>query len=170
MIDLTPRVIEFFDNLNDPTTKTGKSWANLTKAISTFGDTWTGVEGKITASSIFTFLVDGVTGVINAFNAAGTIISSQVEGWKKILSFDFAGGLQTINEGISNAGRITGGSTTIQSGLNQITGAAKKTTTKPATSVTQNIRVTATQSPQQLATALNKGSFYSGTQLLRGGR
>jgi len=32
------------------------------------------------------------------------------------------------------------------------------------------VNVKATQSPQQIATAINKGSFYSGTQLLRGGR
>lgn len=172
MVDLTPRVITFFDNLNDPTTKTGKSWANLTKAISTFGDTWTGVEGKITASSIFTFLVDGVTGVINAFNAAGTIISSQVEGWKQILAFDFAGGMQTINEGISNAGKITGGSTTIQSGLNQITGAAKKPTPTAAAktgNVTFNIK--GTQSAQQISALLNKQLKASGSStIIRGGR
>ena len=169
MIDLTPRVISFFENLNDPTTETGKSWGNLTKEISTFGNTWTGVEGKISGSSIFTFLVDGVTGVINAFNAAGTVITSQVEGWKQLLSFDFAGGIKTINEGISEAGRITGGSTTVQSGLNQLTGAAKKpTTTKPTTSITQNIK--ATQSAQQIAATTAKFAKTSGTQILRGGR
>jgi len=44
--------------------------------------------------------------------------------------------------------------------------AAPKTTAKP--NVVVNVK--ATQSPQQIATAINKGSFYSGTQLLRGGR
>lgn len=140
MVDLTPKVMNFFTQLNDPTTKTGKSWAGLTKAISTFGDTWTGVEGKVSGSDIFKFLVDGVAGVINAFNAAGTIITSQVEGWKKILSFDFAGGMQTINEGISSAGKITGGSTTIQSGLNQLTKPKTTTTTKPSTTVNVNVK------------------------------
>jgi len=139
MVDLTPKVMEFFAQLNDPATKTGKSWAGLTKAITTFGDTWEGVEGKVSGSDIFTFLVDGVAGVINAFNAAGTIITSQVEGWKKILSFDFAGGMQIINEGISNAGKITGGSTTIQSGLNQLN-PPKKTTTSKTTNVTVQVK------------------------------
>jgi hypothetical protein len=169
MIDLTPRVLDFFANLNDPTTKTGKSWGNLTKAISTFGDTWTGVEGKISGSSIFTFIVDGVTGVINAFNAAGTVITSQVEGWKQLLSFDFAGGMKTINEGISNAGRITGGSSTIQSGLNQLTGAAKKTTTTTGTSVTQNIRITGSQSAAQIAQKITKAQKTTGTPVINRG-
>jgi hypothetical protein len=45
---------------------------------------------------------------------------------------------------------------------------SKPTTAKPT--VVQNIRITGTQSPQQIATSLNKGAKYSGTQLLRGGR
>jgi len=45
---------------------------------------------------------------------------------------------------------------------------SKTTTAKPT--VVQNIRITGTQSPQQIATSLNKGAKYSGTQLLRGGR
>jgi len=49
-----------------------------------------------------------------------------------------------------------------------ITSKTTSTTKKPT--VVQNIRITGTQSPQQIATSLNKGSFYSGTQLLRGGR
>jgi hypothetical protein len=44
--------------------------------------------------------------------------------------------------------------------------AAPKAAAKP--NVVVNVK--ATQSPQQIATAINKGSFYSGTQLLRGGR
>lgn len=165
MVDLTPKVMNFFTQLNDPTTKTGKSWANLTEAISTFGNTWTGVEAKISGSDIFTFLVDGVAGVINAFNAAGTIITSQVQGWKKLLSFDFAGGIKTINEGISTAGKITGGSRTIQSGLNQLT-APKSTSSTKTPTVVQNIKITGTQSAKQINTTLVKQATSSGTKLL----
>lgn len=54
-------------------------------------------------------------------------------------------------------------------GSNMTFKAPAKTTAKtPA--VVQNIRITGTQSPQQIATSLNKGAKYSGTQLLRGGR
>lgn len=171
MIDLTPRVLQFFENLNNPTTETGKSWANLTKAISTFGTTWTGVEGKISGSSIFTFLVDGVTGVINAFNAAGTVITSQVQGWKQLLSFDFTGGIETLNKGISDAAKITGGSTDTRSPFEQLTGAAKKpaTTKTPTTIINNNIK--ATQTAQQISATLNKQLKASGSStIIRGGR
>jgi len=170
MIDLTPKVLKFFENLNDPTTPTGKSWGNLTKAIGTFGDTWTGVEGKISGSSIFTFLVDGVTGVINAFNNAGTIITSQVQGWKQLLSFDFAGGIETINQGMSTVAKNTGADA--RSPFEQLTGAAKKTTTtatKPTTIINNNIK--ATQSAAQISATLNKQLKASGSStIIRGGR
>jgi len=62
-----------------------------------------------------------------------------------------------------------------QSGAAPSAGGSNMTFTppKPAAkkpTVVQNIRITGTQSPQQIANTLNKGSFYSGTQLLRGGR
>lgn len=167
MIDLTPRVLEFFKNLNDPTTQTGKSWGNLTKAINTFGDSWTGVEGKVSGSSIFTFLVDGVTGVINAFNAAGTIITSQVEGWKQILSFDFAGGLKTFQQGEEAAAKITGGTTNIP-GTIGYKAPTKTTTTAPRNSVV-NVNIKATQSAAQIASAITKAQKSSGTAVINRG-
>jgi hypothetical protein len=45
-----------------------------------------------------------------------------------------------------------------------------KAAPKAAAKTNVVVNVKATQSPQQIATAINKGSFYSGTQLLRGGR
>jgi hypothetical protein len=163
MIDLTPKVQAFFDNLNDPTTPTGKSWGNLNKAVSTFGDTWTGVEGKVTGSGIFTFLVDGVTNVINMFNAMGTVISSQLEGAKKFLQLDFAGGQNAINKGLEDAARITGGTTNIPGTIGYKAPARPTVASNPKPSVTLNVK--ATQSAQQITQTLTKGTTSSGINI-----
>ena len=167
MIDLTPKVQAFFDNLNDPTTPTGKSWGNLNKAVSTFGDTWTGVEGKVTGSGIFTFLVDGVTNVINMFNAMGTVISSQLEGAKKFLELDFAGGQNAINKGLEDAARITGGTTNIPGTMGyKAPATTKRVAPAPPKALTQNFNIKATQSAQQIATTVNKNAKSSGTSVI----
>jgi hypothetical protein len=163
MIDLTPKVQAFFDNLNDPTTPTGKSWGNLNKAVSTFGDTWTGVEGKVTGSGIFTFLVDGVTNVINMFNAMGTVISSQLEGAKKFLQLDFAGGQNAINKGLEDAARITGGTTNIPGTIGYKAPARPTVASNPKPNVTLNVK--ATQSAQQITQTLTKGTTSSGINI-----
>jgi hypothetical protein len=167
MIDLTPKVQAFFDNLNDPTTKTGKAWNELSKALDNFGTKWSGVETKISGSDIFTTIVNGVTAVVNAFNAAGVIITSQVEGWKKLLSFDFTGGINIINQGVEDAARITGGTTNIPGTVGyKAPATTKRVAPPPPKALTQNFNIKATQSAQQIATTVNKNAKSSGTSVI----
>lgn len=167
MIDLTPKVQAFFDNLNDPTTQTGKSWANLTKAISTFGTTWTGVETKITGSDLFSFLVDGIAGIVNSLNALGTVATGSFESLQKLIQLDFAGSQAAMNKALEDAARLTGGTTNIPGtmGYKAPTSTSRTTTTPPKSNIVVNVK--ATQNAQQIANNVAKLNKSTGTNVLQ---
>jgi hypothetical protein len=167
MIDLTPKIQAFFDNLNDPTTETGKSWANLSKALSNFGTTWTGVETKITGSSIFSFLVDGIAGVVNSLNALGAIATGSFDSLQKLIQLDFAGSQNAMNKALEDAARLTGGTTNTPGTIGfKAPATTKKVAPAPPKALTQNFNIKATQSAQQIATTVNKNAKSSGTSVI----
>lgn len=65
--EITPQVIEFFKELNDPTTETGEAWANLSGAVGSVGKQLDGLfrimgGGSGAFSSVANFLAAAVAG------------------------------------------------------------------------------------------------------------
>jgi hypothetical protein len=97
------------------------------------------------------------------------LITTAVEGIKWLNeNLDFS----KFNLNLSGGALNLSGQSTAQpsAGGSNMTFTTPKKTTTPAKSVTVIQNIKATQSAQQIAKTVNKGNFYSGTQLLRGGR
>jgi hypothetical protein len=97
--ETAPQVEQFFKDLNDPTTETGKNWGIITRAVEDFGTAWANMYSAIKpivpiiaglASSMFVLIIDKVTLAIAALSDLANAFGRLGNDFQRSLKGDFS--------------------------------------------------------------------------------
>jgi hypothetical protein len=91
IVEITPQIQGFFEDLTDPTTEVGEAWLEMSGSVMAFGDTIASVWGQIDSSGIFTGLLKLIETVMIGLSQLIWVAGDAGKTLGMIFSGDFAG-------------------------------------------------------------------------------
>lgn len=91
LIEITPQIQAFFEDLTDPTTEVGEAWLEMSGSVMAFGDTIASVWGQIDSTGIFTNLLKLIETVMIGLSQLVWVAGDAGQTLGMIFSGDFAG-------------------------------------------------------------------------------
>lgn len=91
IVEITPQIQGFFEDLTDPTTEVGEAWLDMSGSVMAFGDTIANVWGQIDSTGIFTNLLKLIETVMVGLSQLIWVAGDAGKTLGMIFSGDFAG-------------------------------------------------------------------------------
>lgn len=91
LIEITPQIQSFFEDLTDPTTEVGDAWLDMSGSVMAFGNTIADVWGQIDSTGIFTNLLKLIETVMTGLSQLIWIGGDAGKTLGMLFSGDFAG-------------------------------------------------------------------------------
>jgi hypothetical protein len=165
LVDIAPKIQQFFTDLTDPTTPMGEGWQNMTTAIMTFGDNFDIATGKVSDSaSVWGGLLGWVGDVIREIEKLAFLLAdvgTELDMWFK---GDFIGAFEFAQNRVDRIRNFTARQTQAKN-MGNFNGTLPSTS-NPTTGFTGNITINTYNSnvtASDIVSKLNKAQRTNGS-------
>jgi hypothetical protein len=155
LVDIAPKIQQFFSDLTDPTTPMGEGWANMSTALETFGSNFDIATGKVSDSaSVWGGLLGWIGDAIREIEKLAFLLADVGVEIGKYAALDFAGAFSFAAGRVERIKEFTR-----QQAIDKQTSLAARTIT-----TTNNVYVTGSNvTANDIVQKLNKATRANGT-------